>query len=61
MEIEMYEVVVKQGRKIVARKTFSTEQAAWNFMELNESRYEVEFRNLNYTKAVARNQNYISR
>ena len=44
----MYEVVVKQGRKIVARKTFTTEQSAWDFVALNESRYEVEFRNLNY-------------
>lgn len=46
----MYEVVVKQGRKIVARKTFPTEQAAWDYVALNESRYEVEFRNLNYLK-----------
>jgi hypothetical protein len=44
----MYEVIVKQGRKIIARKTFATEQSAWDFVALNESRYEVEFRNLNH-------------
>jgi len=47
-EIAMYEVIVKQGRKIVARKTFSTEQAAWAYLTLNEGSYEVEFRNLNH-------------
>jgi hypothetical protein len=48
MENAMYEVVVKQGRKIVARKTFTSELAAWDYVGLNEDRYEVEFRNLNY-------------
>ena len=50
----MYEVIVKDGRKIVARKTFKNEDDAWYFVEQNENRFEVEFKNLEHLKSARR-------
>lgn len=48
----MYEVIVKDGRKIIARKTFKNEDDAWYFVEQNENRFEVEFKDLKYLKSA---------
>ena len=48
----MYEVIVKDGRKIIARRTFKDEDDAWYFVEQNEERYTVEFKDLNYLKSA---------
>ena len=43
-----YEVVIRDGRKIVTRQTFKNEADAWAFLERYENYYSVEFVDLSY-------------
>ena len=42
----MYQVTVKNGRKIIERKVFRTLDAAQDFMDIYEGVYEIELKNL---------------
>jgi hypothetical protein len=44
----MFEVTVKNGRKIMSRATFDNEDAAWAFFDSNSSRYTCEFKDLRF-------------
>lgn len=44
----MYEVTLKQGRKIISRKTFKTEEEAFDFMDKYRLTFECELKNLSY-------------
>lgn len=44
----MYEVTLKQGRKIISRKTFKTESEAFDFMDKYRLKFECELKNMNY-------------
>jgi hypothetical protein len=50
----MYEVIVSEGRRIIAREKFTDEGLAWEFYEKYCDLYRCEFKNLGYLKSMRR-------
>lgn len=48
----MYQVIARQGRKVIHKQTFSNEREAWDFFDLHCDSYACEFRNINILKAA---------
>jgi len=48
----MFQVIVRQGRKIVRKQTFSAEQAAWDFFDRFSATHTCEFRDIRVLKAI---------
>jgi hypothetical protein len=44
----MYEITLKQGRKVISRTIFETESEAFDFMEQYRTKFECELKNLSY-------------
>lgn len=48
----MYQVIVRQGRKVIEKQVFGAEQAAWDFFDRHSDTYACEFRDCSILKAI---------
>ena len=48
----MFQVVVRDGRKLISKQKFNDEEDAWAFYDRNSGVFDCEFRNLNILKEV---------
>ncbi len=48
----MYQVIVRKGRKVVQKLSFSVENDAWDFFEAHRIDYICEFRDCSILKAI---------